>query len=125
VFQLSTLSSSTVLFWRFALPPLSPREHSKFGPNNCITNIFLHGEFQIYILSRLKVCFGGLPLDDPKFGQNNCLICNPLHCEFQFSMLSNLKVLFWGILPPKDPQMHPQFFGAAISAPPLLLPPVS
>jgi len=57
----------------------------KFGPSNCLTNIFLHYwyVFQLFMLSNSKVC------------SNNRLTNNFLHCEFQFSMFNSSKVSFW------------------------------
>jgi len=77
-------------------------EDLQICPNNCLTNNFLHCEFQLSMLSSLKVSFlkghflgERSPPDDPRFfGQNNCLTNNFLHCEFQLSMFSSLKVLF-------------------------------
>jgi len=95
----------------------APSRTPKFGPNNCLTNIFLHYEFQLSLLNSSKVWFWGVcfPLPSwktPKFGPNNCLTNNFLYCEFQLSMLSSTKVsflgrLFWGVHPllPVPPKM--------------------
>jgi len=77
----------------------------KFGPNNCLTNIFLHCEFQISMLSSSKVSFwedyfGGLsPQKTPKFGPNNCLTNIFLQCEFQFLCWAVQKLHFGGFAP--------------------------
>jgi len=43
-------------FWR----SLPSRRTPKFGPNNCLTNNFLHCEFQFSMLSSSKVSFWGV-----------------------------------------------------------------
>jgi len=76
-----------------------PRRTHKFGPNNCLTNNFLHCEFKLTMLNSAKVSFGGHfeglhPWRTSKCGQNNCLTYNFQNCEFQLSMLSSSKVSF-------------------------------
>jgi len=110
------LSSSKVLFlWSHFAGVRTPSENPQLGQNNCLTYNFLHCEFQISVLSSLKVTFWEGPfwkvapphLKTPKFSQNNCLTYNNfLHCEFHLTMLSNSKVFekpFWEFFPPGGP----------------------
>jgi len=66
---------------------------SKFGPNNCLTNMFLSFNF---LCSEFKVSLWGSfsPRRTLKFGPNNCLTNYFLRCEFQLSMLTSSKVSF-------------------------------
>jgi len=71
---------------------------SKFGPNNCLSNNFLHYEFQL-LTDQFKIfnlgtilerAFSGSHFGEfaskktPKFGPNNCLTNVFLHYEFHF-----------------------------------------
>jgi len=50
------LSSSKVSFWG-PFWRVCPRKTSKFSQNNCLTNNFLHCEFQLSMSSRSKWLF--------------------------------------------------------------------
>jgi len=43
----------------------SPKRTSKFGQINCLTNVFLHYEFQLSMFSSLKISFWECVLGEP------------------------------------------------------------
>jgi len=96
-FQLSMLCNSKVSFWepfwRRASSGSDFREFdlqktSKFSPNNCLTNNFLHYEFHLSMFSSSKILvwegnfFESGVVAPPKFDPKNCLTNNFLHYEF-------------------------------------------
>jgi len=82
------LSSSKISLWEgHFLGGVRPPRTPEFGPNNCLTNNFLHYEFQLSMLSSSKFFLwegyffweggegagGSLsPPRTPKFGPNSC-----------------------------------------------------
>jgi len=90
-------------------------EDSKFSQNTCLTNNFLHCEFQLFMFSSLKDSFwgsnfGGIfwlvpPPGGPQIWSKNFFAKIFLHCEFQLSMSRSSKFHFEGVAPPKDPQI--------------------
>jgi len=80
-FQLSMLSSSKISLWEGHFEGVCSPRTIKFGPNNCLTNNFLHYEFQLstsYVEQfknfTLKGPFMVTPFPKkPKFSPNSCL----------------------------------------------------
>jgi len=85
---------------RLPLPWRTP----KFGSSNCLTNIFLHCEFQLSMLSRSKFFFEGSSWKTPKFvqtivSQTTSSYSSTLWVSFLY-VKQFKKVLFLGRSPP-------------------------
>jgi len=86
--QLSMLS-----IWKFHFGSCSCRKTPKFGLTNCLTNNFLHCEFQLSMLSSLKVSFGEVR-PPPPGGSPNLL---QIIASQTTSYIVSFNFLYWAV----------------------------